>query len=146
MNMLSSVDLSWWFQQCCSSLFVHQAMNTLLQCNTHVQAASPCFTLIFLFLAPCVMLYDRYDQTPSKNYFGTKPLPPPPTATKKCGINKDLQMCFCGVQLVHHMTVFVIPPSPPPPPTSFCDVVKLITIKRHHSIIWLFQSNIKRIE
>ena len=28
-----AVDLSWWFQQRCSSLFVHQAMNTL-----HVQA------------------------------------------------------------------------------------------------------------
>ena len=29
MNM--AVDLSWWFQQRCSSLFVHQAMNSLFQ-------------------------------------------------------------------------------------------------------------------
>ena len=29
MNM--SVDLSWWFKQRCSSLFVHQAMNSLFQ-------------------------------------------------------------------------------------------------------------------
>ena len=26
-----AVDLSWWFQQRCSSLFVHQAMNSLVQ-------------------------------------------------------------------------------------------------------------------
>ena len=30
MNM-QAVDLSWWFQQRCSSLFVHQAMNNLFQ-------------------------------------------------------------------------------------------------------------------
>ena len=29
--MNNAVDLSWWFQQRCSSLFVHQAMNTLFQ-------------------------------------------------------------------------------------------------------------------
>ena len=39
---ITGIDLSWWFQQRCSSLFVHQAMNSLFP-NMHEQACQqPC--------------------------------------------------------------------------------------------------------
>ena len=43
MNM--TVDLSWWFQQRCSSLFVHQAMNSLFQHAASTSLSATMFKL-----------------------------------------------------------------------------------------------------
>ena len=47
-----SVDLSWWFQQRCSSLFVHQAMNSLFQ---HASASITSLSTTMFKLASSTM-------------------------------------------------------------------------------------------